>query len=165
MRLKLKNEQYIWGLLRISLGLIFLWAFLDKLFGLGLSTMPANSWINGGSPTSGFLLNSTKGPAAGLFQVLAHYPLVDWLFMLGVLFIGMALILGIGVQIAGYSGAGMVFLMWLAVLPPENNPFLDQHIIYAIVLIGLTQVKSGHWLGLGSWWSKTRLVKENKFLR
>ena len=41
--------------LRIATGFIFLWAFLDKLFGLGYSTASAKSWIHGGSPTKGYL--------------------------------------------------------------------------------------------------------------
>jgi len=82
--------------------------------------------------------------------------------MLGLLLIGLALILGIGVKIAGYSGALLVFSLWLSHLPPENNPFLDEHIIYLIVLIGLARVKAGQWVGLGKWWSER--VKNYPFL-
>ena len=32
---------YVWGALRIVFGWIFLWAFLDKLFGLGFATRPS----------------------------------------------------------------------------------------------------------------------------
>ena len=38
--------------LRIVLGFTFLWAFVDKLFGLGYATPSERSWINGGSPTT-----------------------------------------------------------------------------------------------------------------
>ena len=48
--------------IRISLGWIFLWAFVDKLFGLGFATPSARSWLNGGSPTKGFLANAATGP-------------------------------------------------------------------------------------------------------
>jgi thiosulfate dehydrogenase [quinone] large subunit len=37
-------------------------------------------------------------------------------------------------SIAGFL---MVVLMYLAVLPPENNPVLDDHIIYALVFLGI----------------------------
>src|SRR3546814_5818912 len=37
--------------LRVGVGSVFLWAFLDKLFGLGYSTPSERSWLNGGSPT------------------------------------------------------------------------------------------------------------------
>ncbi|MFQ6101688.1 MAG: hypothetical protein ACE5OS_10720 [Anaerolineae bacterium] len=74
--------------------------------------------------------------------------------MLGLLLIGLALVLGIGVNIAGYSGAVLMFLMWLSHLPPEHNPFLDEHIVYIFLLIGLARAKAGQWVGLGKWWSE-----------
>lgn len=37
--------------LRLTTGFIFLWAFLDKLFGLGFSTPSERAWINGGKPS------------------------------------------------------------------------------------------------------------------
>ena len=157
------KERYVWAALRIGIGWLFLWAFLDKLFGLGFATSPENAWIAGGSPTSGFLEFAASGPLAPLFQGLAGNPVVDWLFMLGLLLVGLALLSGIGVNIAGYSGALMMLVLWLSRLPPESNPVLDEHIIYMIVLIGLARVKAGQWVGLGKWWSQ--LVKDYPFLQ
>ena len=114
----------------------FLWAFLDKLFGLGFTTASDKSWLLGTSPTTGFLLNGAKGPFASLFHNLANSVIVDWLFMVGLLFIGTMLILNVGTKLASYAGALMLFLMWLAVLPPEHHPFLDEHIVYIIILMG-----------------------------
>jgi hypothetical protein len=34
------------AVLRVSLGFVFLWAFLDKTFGLGHDTVVAKSWLN-----------------------------------------------------------------------------------------------------------------------
>ena len=48
---------------RISLGWVFLWAFLDKAFGLGRATPAENAWLDGGSPTNGFLANAPTGPS------------------------------------------------------------------------------------------------------
>jgi len=162
--MKYKKEQYIWAFLRLGIGLIFLWAFFDKVFGFGFSTSPDKAWLLGNSPTLGFLKFGTHGPFTSFYQGIAGNVFVDWLFMLGLLLIGLSLILGIGVKIAGYSGALMLFLMWTALLPPTNHPFLDEHIIYLIVMIGLATVKSGHLLGLGKLWCKTGLVKKYKFL-
>jgi thiosulfate dehydrogenase [quinone] large subunit len=151
----MKNkERFIWAALRIGMGWLFLWPFLDKLFGLGFATAPEDAWIAGGSPTLGYLKFATSGPLAPLFQSLAGDPVVDWAFMLGLLFIGLALVSGIGVKIAGYSGAVMVLLMWLSSLPPENNPFLDEHIVYMIILMLLAASNAGQWVGLGKWWSE-----------
>lgn len=149
------DGKYIWVTLRIAMGWLFLWSFLDKLFGLGFATEPNAAWITGGSPTFGFLNFGTAGPFAGVFQGLAGNPVVDFLFMAGLLLLGLALILGVGVRIAGYSGALLVLMMWMAHLPPENNPLIDEHIVYLAILIGLALVRAGQWFGLGKLWSST----------
>lgn len=56
-------------------------------------------------------------------------------------------------------------MMWTAVLPPENNPFMEDHLVYALVLAGLALGDAGGTLGLGRWWSRTRLVERMPFLR
>lgn len=152
------------GLLRITLGWIFLWPFLDKLFGLGFTTPAERAWLAGGSPTTGFLKAATTGPFAGIFQSVAGSVFVDWLFMLGLLLIGLALILGIGTKIAGYSGALLMLLMWLAVLPPEHNPVIDEHIIYGLLLITFTFIPVGEYLGFGKQWKKMSIVKNHPIL-
>jgi len=149
----------IWALMRWSLGLIFLWAFFDKLFGLGFTTEPDKAWIAGGSPTAGFLKFGAKGPFTSIFNAIGGTTVVDWLFMVALLLIGLALVLGIMMKTACISGAVLLFLMWLAVLPPEHHPFLDDHLVYILVLLGLMFSKAGRWAGLGGWWSNTKIVK------
>ena len=157
---KSDRTGYIWALLRFGVGWIFLWAFVDKLFGLGFATEAGKGWINGGSPTFGFLNFAATGPLAGFYHGLAGNAVVDWLFMLGILAIGVPLVLGIGVRIAASIGVVMLLLMYSALMVPEHNPFLDDHIIYAVILLGLAVANPGHRLGLGRWWGKTRLVKK-----
>jgi|SRR3989344_1059057 len=161
-----KKSKHILAILRIGMGWILLWAFLDKLFGLGFSTNPDKAWILGGSPTYGFLKFASIGPFASFYQSIAGNPVVDWLFMLGLLFVGLALISGIGVKIAGYSGALIFLLMYTAgFIPPKNNPFLDEHIIYIIIMIGIAITESGQTLGLGKWWASIRFIKRHQFLK
>ena len=76
------------AVLRIATGLIFLWAFLDKLFGLGYATPGAKAWIAGGSPTKGFLSSVDVGPFTTAFHAIAGTWWADWLFMLGLLGVG-----------------------------------------------------------------------------
>jgi len=159
-----EKQKYILGLLRISMGLILLWAFFDKLFGFGFATMHNKSWLAGSSPTSGFLLNATRGPFAEFFKSLAGSGWVDWIFMLGLFLIGLSLLFGIFMKLASYSGIVMFLLMWLALLPPENNPIFDEHIIYSLVLILLSSFKAGKYFGYGSQWIKTKLVIKYPFL-
>lgn len=152
-----KTTRYLWAVTRLCMGWVFLWPFLDKLFGLGHETTSAHARINGGNPTLGFLSGSI-GPFAGFYQAIAGAGWVNWLFMIGLLGIAVALLLGIGTRIAAVSGAVMVILMWSASLPPQDDIFMDNHIIYALVLIGLALVSAGNTLGLGRWWTQTPLV-------
>lgn len=157
-------QKQFFGLLRVTLGFIFLWAFFDKLLGLGYSTIPAKSWLAGGSPTTGFL-KGAAGSFAPFFNSLSGQGWVDWLFMAGLLGIGAALVLGIGMRLATYGGSLLLFLMWLAVFPPKTNPIVDDHIIYILVLICLYNVKAGEVLGFGKSWAKSSLVKQYPILQ
>ncbi|HLX40454.1 MAG TPA: hypothetical protein VKR42_07975 [Ktedonobacteraceae bacterium] len=155
--------RYLWALTRLCLGWTFLWPFLDKLFGLGHETTTAHAWINGGSPSMGFL-SGAVGPFAGIYQSIAGAGWVNWFFMIGLLGIAVALLLGVGMRIAAISGSVLLILMWSASLPPQDDLFMDNHIIYAIVLIGLAVVGAGNTLGLGRWWSQTSLVRRFPWL-
>ncbi|MGR6915535.1 hypothetical protein ACU635_14930 [[Actinomadura] parvosata] len=142
--------DYAWAVARIALGWIFLWAFLDKTFGFGFATPAAKAWVNGGSPTTGFLKGTGEHALGGFFSALAGQAWVDWLFMAGLAGVGLALVLGIGTRIAAGAGTAMLLLMWAAELPLATNPFMDDHIIYAIVLVGLALAGAGTTLGLGN---------------
>src|SRR6185436_10914016 len=65
------------AVLRLATGFIFLWAFIDKAFGLGFSTPAERAWINGGAPSQGFLnSDAVVGPLKPLFAAIAS-PLSD----------------------------------------------------------------------------------------
>jgi len=155
--------DYVWAATRICLGTIFAWAFFDKLFGLGHATPSARSWLNGGSPTKGFLSHST-GFFRGFYTDLAGNAFIDWLFMLSLAGIGFALLFGIGMRIAAVSSVILLVMMWSAVLPPANHIFMDDHIIYALVIVGLALAGAGRTWGLGNWWSRTALVQRYPWL-
>ncbi|MBP2706725.1 hypothetical protein JOL79_23240 [Microbispora sp. RL4-1S] len=157
--------RYVWAAARIAIGWVFLWAFLDKLFGWGFATPAAKAWINGGSPTTGFLKGTTDHTFGGLFNALAGQAWVDWLFMTGLAGIGAALVLGVGMRLAATTGGLLLLMMWAAELPLTTNPFMDEHIVYAIVLAGLTLVGAGNTLGLARWWASTPLVRRLPILK
>lgn len=152
------------SLARVALGWVFLWAFLDKLFGLGISTVAGKAWLDGVSPTMGFLSNS-KGWLGGMFQGMAGSAFVDWLFMLGLLGLGLALILGIGLRIAAWSGSLLMLLMWLASLPLKTNPIVDDHIVYLLMLVVFARVGGAAQIGLGAWWASLPLVQKYGWLK
>jgi thiosulfate dehydrogenase [quinone] large subunit len=161
---KLSKEQYVWVGLRLVLGWTLFWAFLDKLFGLGYATASNSSWLNGGSPTAGYLKFATSGPLSGFWNGLSGNSVVDALFMLALLAIGLAVILGIGTKISGISGALLMLMLWSTTLPPANNPIVDEHIVFLLVFLGMVLVKPGRWWGLGKWWANMALVKRYPIL-
>ena len=155
----------LWSLLRIALGFIFFWAFLDKLLGLNFATPHGKSWLDGVSPTAGFLEFAVKGPFTKLFNSLSGIPLIDWIFMAGLLLIGLAFILGIGQKIAGYSGAVLIFLIYITQLPLKNNPLIDEHIIYLLLFLIFSKNEVGLNFSIHKWWERTNLVKKYKILK
>lgn len=163
--------------LRIAFGITFLWAFLDKMFALGFHTGydqagvldrfgPA-AWINGGSPTEGFLTFGVpaNNPFRGFFNGMAGSVFIEWVFMLGLLGIGVTLLLGVGMRIGTAAGALMYAFMYAAVLPLENNPVIDDHLVGVIVMAVLALGAAGTTWGLGHWWSRTDAVQKYPVLR
>jgi len=159
----MKKENIVWFLLRVTMGWIFLWAFLDKLFGLGFATK--KGWLAGGNPSAYYLSKVVTGPFSGFFHGIAGMPIINLLFMLGLLGLGIALIFGIGMNLAAYGGAVLMFLLWLTELPKVNNPFIDEHIVYLFVLLLLSWNHAGEYGGLGRWWNSLSFVKKNKWLQ
>ena len=180
----------VMGLLRLVMGWTFLWAFLDKAFALGFSTgrvvdeagatvnidfFGDAAWINGGSPTAGVLGFALKGPFTDFYQTITGFQMtdvgptsaawVDWVYMLSMLAIGLALILGIGVKLASIGGIIWMAIFYTAVaIWPEFNPFVDDHVVEALVLAALFLANAGIYLGLGKVWQQTELVKKHPIL-
>lgn len=163
-----KNENNVLAALaavRVMLGFVFLWAFFDKTFGLGFSTAPEAAWVSGGSPTTGFLtgVSNGGGPFADFFGGFVGLVWVDWLFMVGLLAVGFGLLFGVAMKLSAAAGITLLVLMWLAVLPLENNPVIDDHLVYAGVLLALVFAEP-RW-SIHDWWVKQDVVKNYKWLR
>jgi thiosulfate dehydrogenase [quinone] large subunit len=157
------------AVLRLATGFIFLWAFFDKTFGLGFSTPSERAWINGGTPSQGFLKSdSVTGPLKEIFASIAS-PTTDVLFMLGMLAIGAAVMLGVGLYVSAVAGSVIMFFMYLAEWPfaanlASTNPLVDYHIIYALALIVVATLAAGDTWGFGKTWRSLPLVRSQRWL-
>jgi thiosulfate dehydrogenase (quinone) large subunit len=166
--------------LRIGFGLTFLWAFFDKLLGLGFSTgaltsaagaktgidfFSRDAWVNGGNPTMGFLQFGASGPFKGFYNSIAGEAWVNWAFMLGLLFIGVTLTFGIAIRLGAAAGFVMYLMMWSVALLPANNPLIDDHILGAVSMAVLGLTLAGDTWGFGKVWSQRRLVADRPVLR
>ncbi len=166
------------AVLRIGFGVTFLWAFLDKLLALGYATganaetgtvdrFGPDAWINEGSPTFGFLSFgvSEDNWFHGFFTAIAGDAWADWLFMLGLAGIGVALVLGVGIRLAAVTGSVLYLMMYAASFPLANNPVLDDHLLGAVTLVVLAATLAGDTWGLGTTWAKSQIVRRFPVLR
>lgn len=164
---------------RIVIGFYFLWAFLDKLFGLGFATcrqddgsiavMCERAWLSGGRITEGYLGSST-GPFAEFFANLGTHAWTDWPFMIGLAGIGIALILGIGTRVGMVSAVVMLLLMYVSHSWPNSggnptNPVIDDHMVMALAVIAVVLLETSRQsVGLGRWWRNLGVVQKNRWL-
>jgi thiosulfate dehydrogenase [quinone] large subunit len=160
---------------RLAIGFEFLWAFLDKTFGLGYSTTSGHAWINGGSPTTGFLSGVNSGPLQGVFHWLAGVTAVDWLFMLGLLGVGVALVVGVALRPAAIAGCAMLAMMYMATWPfakfadgeatHSTNPIVDDHIVSIVALVVIGALAAWSIGPISRRWSELDVVKSHSWLR
>jgi len=178
------SSRFGWLMLsitRIGLGFVFLWAFLDKLIGLGfatcrttaddasftIATMCEKAWLQGGHVTEGYLVygGNPNSPFHDFFVNLGGDRWTDWPFMLGLLGVGLALMLGIGTRIGAWAGSAMLLFMYMTQMWPANNPILDDHIAYIFAIFAIVWLEfSRQSLGLGGWWRKLPIVQKNPWL-
>lgn len=138
------RKGIILSLLRISLGWLFFYAGITKVLD--------PSWS-----ASGFLNNAATFPEfykwLGSPSIL---PAVNFLNEWGLTFLGISLVLGVGVRLSGFLGA---ILMALYYFPGLKFPFLehgflvDDHIIYIFVLLFLATSRAGKCYSLENWFS------------
>ena len=156
---------FVFGILRIMIGLMLLWAFFDKLFGLGYPTPSGMGYLDGGSPTEGFLMMASNGTFGWLFKPMVDiHQVLDVLIIVSMLGLSIGLILGIGKKICCVGGMVMFLIFYLALCPIDDNPILDYHLIYIVILFGVLVTNSCKVLGLGKMWSDTELVKRFSIL-
>lgn len=163
------------AVVRIATGGVFLWAFLDKAFGLHYATGSGKGWIDGGSPTKGFLSGVQAGPLRSFFHDIAGTGWADTLFMLGLLGIGLALISGVALRITAVAGTALMAMMWAAEWPlaqhlttgaptGSSNPLIDYHVVYALAMILFAASYAGNTWGLGRLWARLPFVRDNRWL-
>jgi len=128
-------------LLRVLLGWFMFFAGIEKVLD--------PSWT-----ASGFLLNAKTFPA--LYAWFADPMNVWWIDPLnawGITLVGVALILGVGIRVAAWSG---VALMLLYYFPHVDFPYLEhgfiveEHIIYAAAFALVALLPSAYRFGLGN---------------
>lgn len=85
-------------------------------------------------------------------------PLVNFINEWGLTLLGISLILGIGVRLSSVLGAILMMMYYFPILQfpyPNTHAFIvDEHIIYALVLVFFAATRAGRSFGLEEWCSK-----------
>ena len=126
--------KYLILVLRLALGWLFIQSAYTKLS------------ATAGWSASGYLSQSV-GPLSGWFHGLAGNGTLDGVVMIGELLIGIALVLGAATRFTALAGSAMMLLFYAAKLPPAGT-WVNQQLIYLVVLNVLAAAKAGTFYGL-----------------
>jgi len=137
------------ALLRIAMGWLFFYAGFTKILDPQWSA-------------KGYLIGAKTFPA--FYQWLTQpeiLPIINFANKWGLLLVGIALILGLGVRIASGAGMLLMILYYLPVLTfptiGKNSYIVDEHIIYALVLWVLAWAHASNVWSLYQWCAKLPL--------
>ena len=171
-----RSGAIVAAILRIGIGLIYLWAFISAGFGVHYTNQvvnndaaapqqvqykwdfdvePDDGWITSGftkSPTEAYVDNNLHGPLAFIPQNLpVGLDDFGWMFALGGL--GLALTFGFCSRIAGWGGFALNIMIWFSTFPPSTNPIFDaEHFMFAFILLLLMWIQASNYWGIGRWW-------------
>lgn len=159
MRIVGQNHRIGIALLRVVVGIIFIWAGLDKLLGSGPT----------GFSAAGFLVHATGGSLGWPFVTGAADPntiynpthqfwvslagnatamtIVNFLVVAGELGVGISLILGLFTRFGALMGALMMLLFFFAGWGFSNG-VVEEHLTYMVVLLALAGLGAGRYYGL-----------------
>ena len=142
---------------RVMLGWVFLWAAIHHYGETGY--------------VAAFLSHTkTFHPIYGALAQSSALPVIAFLVEYGHLLIGLSLIAGFLVRASAPFGAAMMLLYWTAhmdfpYIDSINNLILDEHVVYAVLLVYLIVRRAGHVCGLDGWVSNLEIVRRSNGLR
>lgn len=144
-------------LLRLAMGWLFLYAGVTKI-------------INPEWSAAGYLKTAKTFP--GFFQALldpAILPFINFINEWGLTLLGISLILGVFVRLSSWLGAALMLLYYFPILDfPYPNPhsyIVDEHIIYALMLVFFAAIRAGRVWGLENWCANLPLCRRFPRLR
>ncbi len=142
---------------RIVIGVIFLWAGLEKVIGgagewsakgfLAFGTSGTLGWPFVTEVAEGTAFNPTHDFWVGLSANAGAMSVINLLVPFGQVAIGTSLILGIATRFASAMGALMMIFFFFAAWDFAYG-IVNQHLTYAVVTLGLGVIGAGNYYGL-----------------
>ncbi len=150
-------QQRVLFVLRIALGWLMLYAGVTKILD------PAWS-------AAGYLGTAKMFPEFFRWFLRPDIlPITNFVNEWGLTLLGVSLILGIGVRLSSYLGFALMLLYYFPILDfPYPNPhsyLVDEHIIYALVLLYLGASRAGRFGGLENWCANLPICRTYPKLR
>ena len=144
------------ALTRLALGVLFFYAGITKV-------------LNPAWSAAGYLAGAKN--FTGLYAWFASpsvLPIVNFLNEWGLTLLGVSLILGIAVRLSSGLGAILMLLYYLALdfpYPSEHAFLVDEHVVYALTLLLLGNLRAGRVWGLENWCAKLPICSRFPKLR
>jgi thiosulfate dehydrogenase [quinone] large subunit len=153
-----RRHQLGVAVLRVGVGIIFLWAGLEKVIGaggewsaagfLGFGTGGSLGWpFVTGEIAEGTIFNPTQSLWAGMADNDTAMTVINLLVPWGQVGIGVSLILGLLTRFGAVMGTLMMLFFFVAAWDFEFG-IVNQHLTYALVTFFLGYIGSGNFYGL-----------------
>jgi thiosulfate dehydrogenase (quinone) large subunit len=154
--------------LRIVIGLVFLYAGLEKLLGaepfsaFGFLTFATAGTAAGAAPDA--IVNPTHAFWVDLAANGSLLGIVNWLVPLGQVAIGLALIAGLATRFAGVMAALMMTLLSVAAWDFAHGP-LNHTVVVGVAALVLGIIRAGEIYGVDAIVDTQPIVKRTPLLR
>ena len=146
------------AILRIAVGIIFLWAGLEKVLGSGpegfdaagfleFGTAGSLAWPFVGEPVEGAVYNPTQGLWTALAANEGAMSIINILVPWGQIGIGISLVLGLLTRFGAVMGFLMMLFFFFAAWEFAHG-IVNQHLTYAVVCLALAGLGAGRYFGL-----------------
>ncbi len=135
------------------------------MFYAGITKVLNPAWT-----AAGYLQTAKTLPA--LFAWFASPANIGWVNFVnewGLTLLGVSLILGIAVRLSSLAGVLLMALYYLPILTfpivAPHSYIVDEHVIYALVLVFFAAVRAGRYYGLETWCGKLPICSRFPRLR
>jgi len=162
MQITARYHQLGVALLRIGVGIIFLWAGLEKAVGSGLGTWSAAGFLKFGTlgtlgwpfvtgeVAEGTVFNPTHDFWVALASNETALTIINYLVPLGQLGIGISLILGLLTRFGAAMATLMMLIFFVAAWDFQYG-IVNQHLTYALIGATIYGLGAGKYYGLDAY--------------
>lgn len=159
MQIVARTHQIGVAVLRVAVGIIFLWAGFEKLLGSGAEGFSAAGFLQFGTAgalgwpfvTGEVAKDAVFNPTHDLWVSIGKneglIAIINPLVMFGQIGIGISLILGLLTRFGATMGALMMTFFFLAAWSFAYG-IVNQHLTYAVVCLAIAGMGAGNYYGL-----------------